>query len=465
MKSLLIWSVVLLALLGPACYNGYPLVFSDTGTYIESGWEGFVPKDRPIAYGLFLLGSSLGLTLWLPILFQAIAVTWVLWESCRWVLPTMRIRLFALLVIILSMISGLGWYTSQLMPDVFTPLSLLGMTLLLLHRELPLWKKMLLAAVVIMAVNVHFSHYLIAGLTFLLILLAKWRSWLPESMAQRIRWKLAAGVLVGSLVCGSLVNYAYSDSFRITQGSHVYLMGRMLDSGVLKQFLEDRCGQNSYALCPYKDELPANNRELLWNLDSPLYQQGGWEGSRQAYMQILWGIARSPKHLGMFVYRGFTSGLAQLFQIDVGSGLITGWYANPNSSPYQKVAKYLPHELSPYLNSRQNENLWGQGLEIDLVQDLNRLATLLSLCIWGLLGLSRGRRLSLPPAFTLFAWVVLGGIIVNAFVTASLANVFDRLQARVSWMLIWYALMVVIAVPKGFWKEVWQAIVASAPTS
>jgi hypothetical protein len=42
-----------------AIWNGYPLVFLDTGTYVASGFERFVPRDRPLAYGFFIRHSSL----------------------------------------------------------------------------------------------------------------------------------------------------------------------------------------------------------------------------------------------------------------------------------------------------------------------------------------------------------------------------------------------------------------------
>jgi len=43
---------LILSLIG--LYNGYPLVYSDTGTYIYSGFDKFIPLGRPVTYGLFL---------------------------------------------------------------------------------------------------------------------------------------------------------------------------------------------------------------------------------------------------------------------------------------------------------------------------------------------------------------------------------------------------------------------------
>ena len=43
-----------LVLMWPAFVNGYPLIYSDTSTFIHSAFELQPPMDRPITYGLFI---------------------------------------------------------------------------------------------------------------------------------------------------------------------------------------------------------------------------------------------------------------------------------------------------------------------------------------------------------------------------------------------------------------------------
>ena len=59
-------------LLIPSVANGFPILFSDVGTYIASGFNKFVPIDRPIIYGLFLRHTSLAHSLWFVIISQAL---------------------------------------------------------------------------------------------------------------------------------------------------------------------------------------------------------------------------------------------------------------------------------------------------------------------------------------------------------------------------------------------------------
>ena len=61
------------------------------------------------------------------------------------------------------------------------------------------------------------------------------------------------------------------------------------------------------------------------------------------------------------------------------------------------------------------------------------------LALGALLGTSLRRHLR--PTAVLLVLVLVGGVVTNAFVTGSLANVLDRLQARVAWVLPFAALL------------------------
>lgn len=78
-KSLIFVFLSALFLLTDAFYNGFPIVYSDTSTYIVSGFELETPFDRPITYGLFIrLFSFNGLSLWLVIFFQAFILSYLI---------------------------------------------------------------------------------------------------------------------------------------------------------------------------------------------------------------------------------------------------------------------------------------------------------------------------------------------------------------------------------------------------
>jgi hypothetical protein len=63
-----------LLLLWPALWNGYPLVFSDTGTYLSQAVERHLGWDRPVFYSFFLLSFHVTLTRWPAILMQGLLI-------------------------------------------------------------------------------------------------------------------------------------------------------------------------------------------------------------------------------------------------------------------------------------------------------------------------------------------------------------------------------------------------------
>ena len=42
-------------MLWPPLWNGYPLVFADTGTYLSQAIDHYAGWDRPVFYSFFLL--------------------------------------------------------------------------------------------------------------------------------------------------------------------------------------------------------------------------------------------------------------------------------------------------------------------------------------------------------------------------------------------------------------------------
>src|SRR5665648_926505 len=78
LKALLIIGSIL-ALLLPALQNGFPLFYSDSATYIISGFDKFVPISRPMLYCFMVRHISLSFSLWLVLVFQAAITVGLIW--------------------------------------------------------------------------------------------------------------------------------------------------------------------------------------------------------------------------------------------------------------------------------------------------------------------------------------------------------------------------------------------------
>lgn len=420
-----------LVLMIPAFYNGFPLVYSDTGTYIHSGMDVFVPLDRPIFYGIFIKIFSLGISLWPVIFFQALIVNYALWITFSSFLTKQSFTVYIAMLIPLSVLSPLGWYVSQIMPDIFAFTAIVSLFFIIDHHQLVTrTNKVILGLVFLLSILVHHSHLMLALVFtvgfFIYFLVKKWS--VKKTFA-------AIALTITSIFITITVNYSLTGKAKLSEGSHVFLMGRMLDNGVLQSYLDDKCPGLNTEWCTYKDSLPINSRELLWNYESPIYKLGGWDKSSAENQKILLGIIRSPKHVSWFGYTSLTATLSQLFQHKLGADLDSKWYREPDSSPYQHIRTFFPHELKIYEQSRQNGNLWKQELDFGQLNHFSGLVHLISFIGLLVLLLKSRFRHHLSVSLKSFSYFVLLGLFANAAITASLANVYDRLQSRIIWLL------------------------------
>lgn len=433
-----------------AFYNGFPLVYSDTGTYIFSGQEMSIPIDRPILYGLFIKFTSFGFSLWSTIFFQALLASYLLYKIILTFFSKGTTIIFLSFVFILSFLSGLSWYTSQLMPDIFTAFSILAFYLLIMSKNANKREQFLLLFIFVLTVNVHYSNFLIA--LFLMLFLGVLYNFNKlKYLKQHFALKPILIAFIISFITPFIINYSVGKTTKVNQGSQVFLIARMLDNGVLKSFLDDNCKDNNYSLCSCKDNLPVDSRAFLWSSESPLYAIGGWNDSEIELNKIIRDILISPKHLSLFLYTSITSTVSQLFQNEIGSGLISDWYASTDSPPYYAIASHFPRELKQYEQARQNTNLWGQKLDFSTVNYWNSILLFLSAILLLFFLISKRLWGMLDSKTKLFIGIIFLGILFNAFITGSLANVYDRLQARVSWLLILTALIVAASQFKSSW--------------
>jgi hypothetical protein len=448
-SSKTVWADILLAtflLLGAAFFNGYPLVYSDSGTYITTGMEWKVPDDRPIVYGLFLFFTSLRLSLWLPIFVQCFLMAWLLHKSVRLLWASAYERpLFWGLSFVLCMLTPLPWYSGQLMPDIFTAIQLLLLVQVLLSPSLTKVQWALYSVLYLFCCMSHFSNLFI-GLAFLVFIFLNNVLFPKNSLNQAnirrhslvvVAWSILAFLLL------PLINWSLENKFILSKAGNAFLMARFIDDGLLKQYLDDRCATTASPLCIYKDSLPANSREWHWDQKSPLYKLGGWGASENVYGDVVKGMLTSPKYLGLLAWKSITRTPAQLMQNAIGSGLDYKWYRSPESPPYQAVAKYFPHEFPEYRYARQNGNLWKQELDLKFFNDLHFYVLLLSLCylIWGYLA-------NLPQVFVQVRSLVIASILANAFITANLASICDRFPSRIVWFLPMLAIIQAVLIYK-----------------
>ncbi|WP_188812609.1 hypothetical protein [Hymenobacter cavernae] len=427
-----------LVLISAGLYNGYPLVTPDTGTYIDSALSFNVPDDRPITYGLFILVTGFKKTLWFVTFFQSLLLAWLLLRYVevfvpRFTHPFWRVALVALT----AWTTGVSWYSSQLMPDIFTPIGLLALGLVLIRRQQSKIEVGLLLAIVLASEMMHNSNML----TYTLVILgfggiALATRLFGKQLVRWTTWLLTTVVVLSGWLTLPAIHAHFGGEFTISRASHAFLVARLVEAGVIDKFLNENCGPaNSYTLCPFRDKLPNDAIGFIWDGNGPLSKAGGWNAVREEYNLIIRQILTSPSYYPYLLSDGIQSTLRQLTHIGHGDGLQP---SREDSNPYRSVQRFAPYELKKYMNSLQNR---GQ-LSFTTLNERVYGAHLWALVALGVL-LTTPLRLRLAPA-TIPMVVVLGlGIVCNAFVTGALANVLDRLQGRISWLLPFAALLLV----------------------
>ena len=63
-------------LVGPALWNGFPLLQYDTGGYLARWYEGTLVPSRAVVYGLMLNAGEIA-AFWPVVLVQAVLTVWV----------------------------------------------------------------------------------------------------------------------------------------------------------------------------------------------------------------------------------------------------------------------------------------------------------------------------------------------------------------------------------------------------
>lgn len=412
-----------LFMLCAAFYNGYPIVYSDTSTYLASGFELHPPFDRPFTYGLFIRIASLnGVSLWLVLFFQAALLAWLIFKFSEKFFPCKPGFVLALIVF-LSLFTGLSWTASQLIADIFTPILLLTMAILIYGN--PTKKEQIsLYAVFLLACTTHLSH-----INLCIALLLSAALLLGKQLRQRTARKPLLLLFLFTALSFLPMMVAYSKS------KHVFLMGAMVEHGIVKQYLEAHCAEKRFVLCESKDSLDLKAWEFIWNENSPLNSSGGWAKNKRECNEIIYGTLTESRFIFLHLKESLKATVGQLLRFNIADG--NGVFLS-ETLLYKRMQKYLPHEVQRYERSRQNHGEFLSADGINLLFTLVIAAGILALLMSWIKGI-------FPAPSHAVIGFLLAGIILNAWVCGTFSTVIDRYGCKVMWMLPFISLLGILS--------------------
>ena len=417
-------------------YNNFPFVFPDTGMYLLSGFEQYVPPDRPITYGLFLYVTSLGNWLWLSVVVQSL---WLLLLLRLCVVRFTALNSNTVLTLVLPVLvtcTGVSFHASQLIPDIFTPILVISLGLLLFAPPESAVQKWLLGFSTVISTAMHNSHYLLFGVLALLLTLArvlKRNGMLASLITFRMLALRCWLVLVASVALLMTLNFTFAHHWFFSKGSHVFRMNHLIEIGFVQEFLDEHCDEHDYTLCQYRDKIPF---DFIWDEQSPLYKAGGWGATKTEYEQLMREILSNPRYLFPFLLKSVEYTCRQLCSFETGDAPP----ATAGSAPHNLISKHLKREVRQFDLSLQNLG----RLNFRELNNRQLLLIITSFCMLFLL-LTRASPVSATPTHLYwFILFVLAGLVVNSFVCSGFSTVTPRLQSRVVW-LIPFCLALVLA--------------------
>ena len=426
-------------LLWVAIFNGYPVVYSDTGEYLLDSFTIEPPAYRTIIYSLFIRLVSFGMTPWLVVLAQSVITIFILYAVFNYLLQNSvaserRIGVFLGLVVFLALGTSLPWFVGQLMPDVFTSLSFLSVFLLLYDSKLSLERAILISFVLSISVGCHLSHLL--GLTVLLVAILVLRAfdgarqfW-PTRSTKGIIGFVLVPIMASSAVV-ALSNWREGRGLTLSPGGPVFVLGRLIRSGLVGNYLEQQCAIEQLTPCKYLHDLPRTENEFAWGPHPLLKEMGGWLGSKKEANRIVFGTIR--RYPIRFLVECSKQMLWQFVSFKPPCALprsCPGPGNDPNEFVFKVLQQLFPGDMPRYQFARQ--------LTGSLQKLAGRLTPFHTVVFWCSFGASLvvliTRGLRAKAANQLFVLTLIF-LLSNALVTGALSGVSHRYQSRVSWLM------------------------------
>lgn len=407
----------------PAFWNGFPLIFYDTGAYVLEGLGGVFLVERAPVYAelLFLAGGRF--SLWPIVALQAGLLAYIVLEVARAEVPGLTLRGLAGIGVGLALLTGVAWYAGQVEPDVFTSIVILGSWLLLFRTaQMGRTRSRWVTGITGLAVACHPSHLGLIGGLLVCAALARLVPW-PQLPRPRLGAGLAGlAAALAMIVAG---NFVLTGSIFLSKSGSVFVFARLMQDGIVKKLMDETCppaGRATYRLCEYKHRLKTRADAWLWG-NSGFRALGGFSGHQQQEEDrqiILDSMERYPVlHVKMAVY----DAVLQFLMFKTGDGIEPQeWVLEPG------FRRMIPGQLHAYLGARQQRGLL-RFKTLNLIHvPIGAMSVLGMLLLLQHAVARRNWSSGTLPA------LVLLGLVGNAIICGTFSNPHDRYQSRVIWL-------------------------------
>lgn len=450
-------------LLWVAIANGYPLLFFDSFSYLDSAHElelfiesGFrrlhdanaklrwPGPSRSKPYELFLVTTRGNYWPWVPVAIASAAASWLLWLTVRHLRLQPATPWAVGIGLVLACLTSAPWVAGMLLPDALTAALIVAVALLATGAadgsKLAAFG---LALVTAFAVAVHPSHIVLgaalaAAALALKLPISPWRRairpWLPIGAAIA-GW--SGLVLLGYVTLGSVSPTGTRDMLP-------FALSRFIADGPVRRYLANNCAREPWALCAYQDELTDDSDDLLFNPARPWWRKDdGYQLRRRIWAEQGPLLAATFRERGLemaaaFLRNGASQLLATLPEVYSLTANFPGFASLPGEVTLVRRRTEILERAIQGLQGRPDAPAF---VPVQLLQT-TQLAAFASLAGMLLVPSLRARLASAThDRFMPFLLILIAGLAANAWITGGLSGVFSRYQARVAWLLPFVTLL------------------------
>ena len=284
--------------------SGGPTVFSDTGSYFNTGGEfyGTVAKtlglgrleqppptpdeaaqrevsrryERTIMaarspwYGVLLWPLERIGTIWLVAIVQSFLAAWLIFLMWRTLASGAPAWTAYAVPAATAGLSTLPLVAGFAMPDIFGPFLVMSMALLAAcWNDLRTWERGALAVLIGYCVVAHGANAALA--LGLLAILASWAFLTGRARRQIASLSLIACAIATAMAANAVSQFAEASITGQGEGKPPFLAARLIADGPGRDYLREACAHGyPYLLCHFKDLPLTSDNDILWSRDPAL---------------------------------------------------------------------------------------------------------------------------------------------------------------------------------------------------
>lgn len=436
----------------PAIWNGFPLVHTDTLSYLVSGVDLIAPPDRSMFYGLYLRVTTLHISVWGGIICQSVLLVFLLLKLANFLFPTIQPKYLFGWLLLIGLFSSAPWFTGHISPDIFSAILFLAIIMWSFsYKESSYFEVFFLGMVISFSICVHSSNLIISVLItsamifWFIIHGVPWKVWKRFLIVMFL--SIATSIL---LILSTNVWSHYGATLNPT--GKVFLLARVLEDGPGLKYLKDKCGYIDYKTCAALPKLE-HAREIemsgdvdaspeLRNLVASAFLWGGgladsggiFAVNEEAGAIIKGAILEYPSEQFVSLLLNL---IDQMRYFTVGEQFNSTAKIGPINSFFESQ---FPSSYKSYLNSQQSN-----GRVSAITGYLNPIYSFI--VIFSALTLVYYLIVRKNHVSTKIPMLVYGlsiFLISNALVTGGLSGVHDRYQSRVVWLLPAIAILILL---------------------